>query len=228
MYQSRSQGARQVLGTGLLVGAIQLSIGAALLAAFAGGTFDRMIHPTLKDNAWIPIPPLPKPTVQPVHRSAPNRNMMTAPTPTIPDLAPPTPLTLGPLAPLPPVAGDDRGFLTDFPEPGHFPEPGPGPTVPAIGARPLGDASHWITPGDYPSRALREGWSGVTRLHLVIGSDGRVNRCTVVASSGHDTLDAVACEKVSQRARFSPARDGSGTNREGTYDSAIHWEINAE
>jgi protein TonB len=62
----------------------------------------------------------------------------------------------------------------------------------------------------------------------VIGRDGRVSACRVVASSGHDTRDAVACDKVGQRARFSPARDGAGASRQGTCDSAIHWQIQEE
>lgn len=222
MYQSRSGSARQVVGTGLMVGAIQLTVGAALLAAFAGGAIQTVIHQTLKDNNWVAVPPLPSPAVPPKQPTAQRQDPVAAPTPAIDGLAPPTTMTLGPLAPLPPVGGNDRGIVSDSPE------PRPSPTLPAIGARPLGESSQWITPRDYPSRALREGWSGVTRLHLVIGSDGRVNGCTVVASSGHDALDAVACEKVSQRARFSPARDASGADRAGTYDSAIHWQINEE
>jgi protein TonB len=223
MYQSRSGGTRQVVGTGLLVGAIQLSIGAALLGAFAGGAIRQVIHNTLKDNTWIPVPPPPKIPVRPAPaRPANHDTTITAPTPTHEGRAPPTLLTLGPLSPLPPVDGDERARL------GDGPEPRPTPTFAALGAKPLGDIGGWITPRDYPAPALREGWSGVTRLHLLIGSDGRVNGCTVTASSGHDALDAVACEKVSLRARFSPARDGSGTSRAGTYDSAIHWQINEE
>jgi protein TonB len=79
---------------------------------------------------------------------------------------------------------------------------------------------------DYPSRALRERWSGITRLHLIVTSDGRLEGCTVTAPSGHAELDSVACAKVSERARFSPARDSTGAAGTGTYDGAIRWRIN--
>lgn len=221
MYQSRSGGARQVLGTGLVVGALQLGIAAALLSTFAGGAIGTVIHRTLQDH-WIDIPPPPPKPTQTAHAAMPNHDTIAAPDPAVPGLSTPTSITLGPLVPMPPVGGDDRQILSDFTP------PKPTLTQPSVAAHPLGDTAQWITPGDYPSRALREGWSGVTRLHLLIGSDGHVNGCTVIASSGHDALDAVACEKVSQRARFSPARDGSGATRDGTFDSAIHWQINEE
>jgi protein TonB len=222
MYQSRSGGARQVLGTGVLVGAIQVGVGLALLTTFAGGEIRAVLHKTLNARQWTYLPPpVPRPSPT-AHSSAPNHDPITTPQPAEQGLVPPTLLFLGPVAPLPSLAGDGRDLLTDFPG------PKPTPPLPSIAAHPLGDTGSWITPGDYPSRALRESWSGVTRLHLVIGSDGRVTACSVIASSGHDMLDAVACDKVSQRARFSPARDGTGATREGAFDSAIRWQIQEE
>jgi|GEM_PF-4666415 len=219
MYQSRSGGARQVLGTGVLVGAIQIGIGAALLTTFAGGEIRSVIHNALRANQWTYVPP-PAPRPSPAaHASAPGHDSISAPQSAVADLAIPTTLTLGPLAPLPPIEGDGRGFLSDIPTPKSP------PPLPPIAARPLGDPGAWITPGDYPSRALRESWSGVTRLHLIIDGNGRVSACSVIASSGHDMLDTVACDKVSQRARFTPAHDGSGTMHEGTFDTAIRWQI---
>ena len=109
MYQSRSGGTRQVVGTGLLAGAIQLSIGAALLAAFAGGAIRQVIHNTLKDNTlkddtWIPVPPPPQTAVRPAAAPPANHDTtIAAPTPTHDGLAPPTQLARGPLTPLPPT-----------------------------------------------------------------------------------------------------------------------------
>ena len=90
MYQSRSGSARQVVGTGLMVGAIQLTVGAALLAAFAGGAIQTVIHQTLKDNNWVAVPPLPSPAVPPKQPTAQRPDPVAAPTPAIDGRAPPT------------------------------------------------------------------------------------------------------------------------------------------
>lgn len=222
MYQSRSGGVRQVLGTGVAVGAIQIGIAVAVLSTFVGGIIQNHVHPKYVPPHWTYMPP-PKLTPSVVERRAvPGHATAKAPDPTIEGLAPTTGPILGPLSSLPPLGGDDRSMLSDIP-----PQPIK-PSFPPIAARPLGDPGAWITPDDYPSRALREGWSGVTRLHLVIGSDGKVSACSVIASSGHPALDAVACNKVSQRAQFSPARDGAGALHEGTFDSSIRWQIHEE
>ncbi len=221
MYQSNSGGARRVLGTGVMVGAIQLGIGAVFLATFAGGEIVRVIDHTINAKQWIYMPPLPHPLrSHPVHNKVPDHNPLTGPKPAIDGLATgPTELTLGPLAPIGPLTGDGRGFLSDWTPP-RTP-----PALPPVAARALGNPGLWITPDDYPSRALRESWTGVTRLHLVIGSDGRVATCAVTASSGHPELDTVACAKVAERARFTPARDASGAQTDGSYDSAIRWQV---
>jgi protein TonB len=224
MYQSNARGTRHALRTGIAVGAVQVGIAVVLLSTFAGGAFRAIIHKRFDPPKWTYVPP---PRHSPAAQAGPRRSD-TAPAP-VPPIAPTGPTTLtqttltqGPLSPLPPFSGDDVGFLTDI-KPSD-----PPPVMPPVAAKPVGDPAAWIKPDDYPWRALRDGWRGTTRLHLVIDSEGHVTRCTVTASSGHDALDAVACEKVARRARFSPARDGSGAPREGVYDNAIHWEIHEE
>ena len=224
MYQSNSGGPRQMFGAGLAVGALQVGIGVALLSTFAGGTITRVIRQHLDGNKWTYVPP-PQHRADPVRHTTPTHHqdtMVTSRSPTSDPINPDT-ITNGAIALTPLTLGDDLGRLTDFPL--HPPTP---PQMPAMGAHPLGDPGMWITPEDYPYRALREGWRGVTRLHLVIDGNGHVSSCTITASSGHDALDAVACAKVSQRAHFSPARDGTGAARDGSYDNAIHWEIHEE
>jgi protein TonB len=221
MYQAPTRGVRRVFGTGFLVAAVQIGIGTALLSAFAGGAFKDVVHQTLNPKTWTYMPP-PKPQPQPqpkhtTHKTAQDHTVMTAPQPEIPGLGKGGGLTLGPLLPLPLPGGDDRAVLTDGPPPRL--------ALPPVRARPLGNPGLWITPNDYPLRALRESWGGVTRLHLVVGDDGHVNTCSIIASSGHAELDAVACTKVAERARFAPARDSTGAPSEGSYDSAIRWQV---
>jgi len=217
MYQSPTS---SNFRTGLLVGAVHVGIAAALMTTFAGGIVTAVIHQQLDAMSWATVPP-PPPQRDPVtHPAAPTRDSVTAPRPAILGLDQPTTLELAPMTPLPPLPGTGLGILPEIPIVHTT------PTFAPIAARPLGDRGAWITPDDYPARALREGWSGTTRLHLWVGSDGRVESCTVSASSGHAELDGVACAKVTERARFSPARDGSGAVGAGTYDGAIRWRIN--
>ena len=218
MYQSPT---RRNFRTGLLVGALHVGIAAALLTTFAGGVINQVIHHPLQAQSWAYVPP-PPPQPSPVtHARAQTHDTVVATQSPIPGLTHPSELELTPMTPLPSFGGNGEGYLPDIP-----PVTQATPTFAPIAARPLGDRGAWITTDDYPSRALREGWSGVSRLHLLIGSDGRVAGCSVTASSGHPELDSVACAKVTERARFSPAHDGSGAVGAGTYDGAIRWRIN--
>lgn len=219
MYQSNTGGPRRVLGTGLAVGALQLGIGLAVVSAFAGGAITKAIKQKLDANNWAYMPPQPRPDPAP-HSAKQRDDTVVIPQSPMPELGGPVTITPGPIGLPPALPGDDLRSLTDFPLP-----QAPAQQVPTVAAHALGDPGTWITPNDYPFQALREGWRGVTRLHLVIDSTGHVSSCAITVSSGHEALDAVACAKVSQRAHFSPARDGTGAPHEGTYDNAIHWEI---
>ncbi len=222
MYQSNQGGARRLVGTGLAVGAIQAGFAIVLLTGFAGGMVNQAIREHFKRPEWTYVPPPAHPRHTPVRSDTPRGATRTSPQPAHDAFNPPSELILGPLVPLALPSGDGLSQISDI-DTHRAPPP-----LPPVAARPLGDPGAWITPNDYPARALREGWSGVTRLHLVIDRDGHVSTCTVTASSGHEALDAVACEKVTRRATFTPARDGTGAAREGSYNGAIRWEIHEE
>ncbi len=217
MYQARSGGVGQKLGSGVMVAAIQIGIGAALLTTFAGGGMRVIIDPPKPQPTWASVPPPPPQRVERQHRHTkdPTDPVAKSSTESIPTL--PIDIILGPLAGDLKNADGDGGPVAE--------PPMPVTKVPPVAARPIGDQGQWIRPNDYPLRALQENWSGVTRLHLVIGADGRVSACSITASSGHDQLDRVACAKLTERARFSPARNADGTGREGSFDTAIRWEI---
>jgi len=67
-----------------------------------------------------------------------------------------------------------------------------------------------ITNGDYPRSAVVEGAGGNVVTRLTVGPDGRVSRCIVTRSSGHDALDQTTCRLIEQRFRFEPARNLEG------------------
>jgi protein TonB len=104
----------------------------------------------------------------------------------------------------------------------------PTPDKPAFApksVRPRNNPGLWATTADYPSSSLRLGEQGTVRFQLAIAADGHVADCRILASSGSSDLDAATCKRVTQRARFEPATDGSGARVDGTYTGSIRWVI---
>jgi protein TonB len=90
---------------------------------------------------------------------------------------------------------------------------------------PVGNPGDWITTSDYPSSALRHRIQGIVNFQLSIDAQGRVAACKIIQSSGFDELDAATCDLVSQRAKFSAARDVRGRPTEGRYTNRVRWAI---
>jgi protein TonB len=101
----------------------------------------------------------------------------------------------------------------------------PPPRFTPKGAAPKGNPGNWATANDYPSRALREEREGVTGFRVTVGPDGRVTDCQITSSSGSPDLDQTACDKIRQRARFTPATDGEGNPTSGSYSNRVRWVI---
>jgi protein TonB len=170
-------------------------------------------NPTATD---IPVMPLPTPTASPpphhidVQRHIDNpRHETIVPTGSDVDLFPTTPIPSPSPVPIGPMEL----------------KPTPSPSFTPRLATPRNAPGGWATPSDYPARDLREGNQGVTRFRLTVGADGRVQDCTVTASSGFPSLDRATCDNVSRRARFEPATDGEGNRAAGSYSGSIRWRI---
>ncbi len=105
--------------------------------------------------------------------------------------------------------------------------PAPPPPRGATAAAPIPTTNPgtWVTPDDYPEWAVRYDVIGMVRFALDVDRNGRVTGCTIRQSSGVADLDRVACEKVTERGRFLPARDAAGNAVAGTWVSAVRWEI---
>ncbi len=105
------------------------------------------------------------------------------------------------------------------------PRPSPIPQFTPKAPAPTTSPAGWVTANDYPARDLREGNQGRVSFALTVGSDGKVQSCTVTRSSGFPGLDAATCAAVSRRARFKPATDDSGAQVAGSYANSIRWVI---
>ena len=90
---------------------------------------------------------------------------------------------------------------------------------------PTGNPGLWVTTNDYPALALREEREGLVGFSLMIGTNGRVLSCDIISTSGSPDLDSAACALISQRARFTPARNAKGKLQAGRYANRVRWQI---
>jgi TonB family protein len=82
-----------------------------------------------------------------------------------------------------------------------------------------------FSPDDYPAVAIIEGQSGRVGFALLIGEDGRVADCTVVATSGVPSLDTQVCALLKRRAKFEPARGVDGKPMKDSAVGGITWRL---
>lgn len=68
----------------------------------------------------------------------------------------------------------------------------------------------WITADDYPMGIVRSGRQGTSVILFRIGTEGRIDQCRAVVTSGTKELDAAACAALLKRGRYTPARDATG------------------
>ena len=174
-------------------------------------------------------PPPPEPTPEPT-RDMPEVSQVTPPM-----VIPKPPLDLPVPAP--------RFDSTEIILPPAPPVPRPGPTLgldpvptprvtptqppmgPSVGAKPRNDPAAWISTDDYRTSWINREMTGTARFRLEIAATGRVTKCTITGSTGHDALDQATCQLLERRARFQPARTGSGEPIAGSYESAVRWVL---
>src|SRR5688500_1715134 len=82
-----------------------------------------------------------------------------------------------------------------------------------------------ISNDDYPAEALRRDEQGTVGFRVSVGADGMVTGCTVTSSSGSAILDSTTCRLISERARFTPARDRKGRPVADGATARIVWRI---
>lgn len=81
----------------------------------------------------------------------------------------------------------------------------------------------WFDSSDYPTKAIGARASGSVLARLKVWTDGRVNECWIVESSGNAALDAATCRILQTRGRFGPALDANGKPTVGFTALRVHW-----
>lgn len=198
----------------IIVALIHVAVGYALVTGLAYSAAKQILKKVTTvdikepEKPKEPPPPPPKQNMPPPPVVVPPPKVNVAPAAPVIDVVsvapPPPPVPV--LAPPAPVAP-------------------PPPRFTPRGAAPKGNPGNWATTNDYPSRALREEREGTTGFRVTVGPDGRVADCQITSSSGSPDLDQTTCDKIRQRARFTPATDGEGNPTTGSYSSRVRWVI---
>ena len=181
---------------------------------------ERVKNPQATDVV-VPLPP-PPPTPQPskdrTDKTIVDRPVV-APKPLI-DVSPIEPNidTTPVINPTP----DITPYIAPRPTPSATPA---GPSFNPVAAKPRGNPGNWVTVDDYRTSWINREMVGTARFRLEVAPSGRVQNCTITASSGHADLDRATCNLVTQRARFEPAKDTTGASVTGSYVSSVRWEL---
>ena len=193
----------------------------ALLAyAFVTGLAYKFVRGVQEDLKTFDVEEPPPPEEEP----PPPPKQETAPPP---PTAPPSMIRIQNVAspPAPPPSPVPVPFNPPPAPPAPAPAPAPAPVHTVEPARARANLSSYVNDDDYPPAALRAGDEGTTRFRLTVGPDGRVQNCTVTGSSGSGALDAATCRIMRSRARFTPARDNTGSNTTDSVSASITWRI---
>lgn len=204
----------------IIVALIHIGIGYALVTGLAYEATKNIIERVTTVDIEEPPPPEepdepppPEPDTAPPPPVAPPPPISIAPAPpqiqTQPTIPPPAPPVLRVPPPAPPAP----------------PPPPPPPARPAKAAEPRNNPGGWITDRDYRSSWVNRDYAGTVSFTVRVGTNGRVESCSVTGGSAPQELKDASCRLIQRRARFRAATDGSGNKVTDTYSAAIRWQI---
>ena len=170
----------------------------------------------LREPPPPPPPPPSAPADKPAAPAPPSRGAKQAPSPPAP------PIVLAPPVPAAPSvdAGSGAGSGAGDAEGSGSGTGGSGTGAGGGKATSPVRIAGALTNADYRRTRPPEGAAGTVFVSYRIRSDGTVDRCTVLQSSGYAVLDEATCRLIEERFRFEPARDASGR--------AIDWQVRAD
>ncbi|MCB2088590.1 MAG: TonB family protein [Sphingomonadaceae bacterium] len=205
--------------------AIHAAMGAALVTGLAGGVAG-VIKDTVLTTYDIPdTPPPPPPPTPDVVKPEPAETSLITP----PVHAPTPPVSLSDNTPLTNITPDIPDVIPDVlpqivPKPLPTTTPGRAKFNP-VSAQPRNNPGSWVTPNDYRGRWIAEELTGTASFKLEVGTNGKVERCTITKSSGHAALDEATCDLVTRRAKFRSAQDETGAKVSGSYTNSVRWQL---
>lgn len=175
-----------------------------------------------------PPPPPPPDDVEEGAAAPPSRGPTKAPSPPPPPapLASPTPAEVA----IDPGSGQASGAGA---APGSGAGQGGEGSGSGAGGSGSGRGAGLVTPpvriegalsnADYRRARPPEGAAGTVGVSFRVRTDGRVDQCTVIRSSGFAVFDEATCRLLTQRFRFRPARDAAGRPIDWTIRTEYTW-----
>lgn len=97
----------------------------------------------------------------------------------------------------------------------------------ASAPKPVSSIHTLFSADDYPPSAIRLGQEGRVVAQVSIGSDGRITSCTITKSSGSTALDDATCRIAQRRARYTPAKDSTGSPVPSLDSISVNWTLPA-
>ena len=210
----------------IIVALIHIALGYLLITGLAVDAVKNVVERVTTIDVEEPPPPEPEDEPPPPPEDIPE----TAPPPPV---APPPPINIAPAPPplrttptIPPPAPPALRIPPPAPPAPPAPAPRPAPPSQARGASPDG-LNRWAAriQGDYPSSALRREEQGTVTMRITIGTNGRVEACSVTGSSGSSALDDAACRGMQRYARYNPALNAAGNPISDTTTQSIRYVL---
>ena len=217
-YAQRKQMSSNRTAALVVVALIHLALGYALVTGLAYNVMKQAAE-DLKTFDVEEEPPPPE-EIPPPPENEPQ-------TPPPPQVAAPPPLVRTPIVSSPVQATPNPPPFV--PTPVYRPAPPAPPAPPPVRKvepqSASGNLQGLFRESDYPSSAVESEEQGTVSVVLSIGPTGRVTSCSVASSSGSRSLDSATCRVLQSRARFTPARDSTGSPTTGTFRQRITWRL---
>ena len=93
-------------------------------------------------------------------------------------------------------------------------------------AKPI-EQAEWVKEiqNAYPSDMLRRLKSGIVRLRMIVGPDGKAKSCHIPIPSDDPSFEDAACERMMRYARFEPALDANGQPITSYYVTSVIYLV---
>lgn len=218
-YADRNDGGNRVVAI-IIVALIHAVIGYAFVTGLA---YQYVKKVSEKLNTFDVAPPPPPPPDEPPPPPPPDTPL------TPPPVVSPPPIVRNPNPPPVQIQTVQTPPATYVQTPITAP-PAPAAPAPVVSrvsqaASAKGNESDWITNDDYPPRAITEEKEGTSVIGWTINTQGRVENCRTIQSSGSSDLDDAACRLLTRRARYTPAKDQDGNPIATTKSRRVKWVL---
>ena len=92
-------------------------------------------------------------------------------------------------------------------------------------AAPASYPGDWIRDDDYPRNLVFNGTQGIVHFRLEISAEGKATACHIQQSTRPKEFDDLVCEKIMERARFTPALDALGNPIKSFYLNTVRFRM---